>query len=143
MHIRLGEYALIRLAHAVHLLRIYDCFRDATRLRLLNLLSEQPLCVCHLEAALKLPQARISRHLAYLRRNGLVTVSRQGPWRVYALAEPAPAARANLACLQDARTSEPRLARDLDRLAHLTTKLDCGCAKPHVPRRKILRLTRR
>jgi ArsR family transcriptional regulator len=119
-HIRLGEYAPIRLARIVHLLRIYDCLCDATRLRLLNLLAEQSLCVCHLEAALKLPQARISRHLAYLRRNGLVTVAQQGPWRVYALAEPAPAAlRANLACLQDARATEPQFAQDLERLAHL------------------------
>lgn len=128
----------------MHLLRIYDCLCDATRLRLLNLLSEQPLCVCHLEAALKLPQARISRHLAYLRRNGLVTTSQQGPWRFYALAEPAPAAlRTNLACLHDARTSEPQFTRDLARLAELFTRLDCGCPTPAVPRRKILRLTRR
>lgn len=128
----------------MHLLRIYDCLCDATRLRLLNLLAQQPLCVCHLEAALKLPQARISRHLAYLRRNGLVSASQQGPWRAYALAHPAPAAlHANLACLQDARSTEPQFARDLERLAHLSTKLDCGCATPEVPRRKILRLTRR
>jgi len=128
----------------VHLLRIYDCLCDATRLRLLNLLAEQPLCVCHLEAALKLPQARISRHLAYLRRNGLVTVSQQGPWRIYALAASAPAPlRANLACLQDARATEPEFARDLERLSHLSTQIDCGCATPAVPRRRILRLTRR
>lgn len=128
----------------MQLLRIYDCLCDATRLRLLNLLAEQPLCVCHLEATLKLPQARISRHLGYLRRNGLVTVGQQGPWRVYSLAAPAPAAlRANLACLQDARDTEPEFARDLERLSHLSTQLDCGCASMEVPRRRILRLTRR
>ncbi|HLP24073.1 MAG TPA: metalloregulator ArsR/SmtB family transcription factor [Acidobacteriota bacterium] len=128
----------------MQLLRIYDCLCDATRLRLLNLLAQQPLCVCHLEAALKLPQARISRHLAYLRRNGLVTAAQQGPWRVYALATPAPAAlAANLACLQDAGATEPQFARDLGRLAQLSTSIDCGCATPEVPRRKILRLTRR
>lgn len=128
----------------MHLLRLYDCLGDATRLRLLNLLAERPLCVCHLEAALKLPQARISRHLAYLRRRGVATVEQQGSWRVYALAHPAPAAlRANLACLRDARANEPEFARDIARLAHLSTKLDCGCATPEVPRRRILRLTRR
>jgi ArsR family transcriptional regulator len=143
-HICLGEYEMPCLAARMKLLRIYDCLCDVTRLRLLNLLAEQPLCVCHLEAALKLPQARISRHLAYLRRNGLVTVAQQGPWRVYALASPAPAAlRANLACLQDVRTTEPQLARDLERLTLLSTKLDCACATPEVPRRKILLLTRR
>ncbi|MBA4136139.1 MAG: ArsR family transcriptional regulator [Opitutus sp.] len=127
----------------MQLLRIYDCLCDATRLRLLNLLAQQPLCVCHFEAALKLPQARISRHLTYLRRHGLVTAAQQGPWRVYSLAEPAPAAlRINLACLQDARTTEPHLARDLERLAQLATKVDCACATPEVPRRRILRFTR-
>lgn len=125
----------------MNLLRVYDCLCDATRLRLLNLLARQPLCVCHLEAALQVPQASISRHLAYLRRHGMVTVTRQGPWRVYALAEPAPAAlRANLACLQDARSTEPQLARDVARLNRLATQVDCGCADPQVPRRRILRL---
>ncbi len=132
------------LATAVNLLRVYDCLCDATRLRLLNLLVRQSLCVCHLEAALKLPQARISRHLAYLRRHGMVTVTRQGLWRIYALAEPAPAAlRANLACLQDARSTEPQLARDVARLNRLATQVDCGCAGPRVPRRRILRLAHR
>ncbi len=128
----------------MHLLRIYDCLCDATRLRLLNLLAQRPLCVCHLEAALKLPQARISRHLAYLRRNGLVTSAQQGPWRIYALVSPAPESlRVNLACLQDARAAEPQFARDLARLERLSRQIDCGCATPDVPRRQVLRLTRR
>jgi len=128
----------------VHLLRLYDCLCDATRLRLLNLLAQRPLCVCHFEAVLKLPQARISRHLAYLRRHALVTVTQQGPWRVYALAEPIPPAlRANLACLQDARATEPVLRRDLERLAAIAANADCGCTTPEVPRRKLLRLDRR
>ncbi len=128
---------------AVQLLRLYDCLCDATRLRVINLLAQGPLCVCHFEAALKLPQARISRHLAYLRRHALVVVRQEGPWRVYALADPAPAAlRANLACLQDARGEEPTLRDDLARLARLQTKVDCGCATPSGSRRKILRLSR-
>jgi len=127
----------------VQLLRIYDCLCDPTRLRLLNLLAQRSLCVCHFEAVLRLPQAKISRHLAYLRRNGLVTATQQGPWRVYALASPAPAAlQANLACLQDARTVEPEFARDLARLERLAAEADCGCSAPEVPRRKILRLVR-
>lgn len=127
----------------MHLLRIYGCLRDATRLRVLNLLAQGPLCVCHFEAVLRVPQARISRHLAYLRRHGLVAARRSGPWRTYALARPAPAAlRANLACLQDARAGEPMLRQDLARLARLNAKVDCGCSTPELPRRKILRLSR-
>lgn len=127
----------------MRLLRLYDCLRDATRLRLLHLLAEGPLCVCHFEVVLRLPQARISRHLACLRRHGLVRATRRGPWRIYALAaEVPPALAANLACLRRARPAEPALRRDLARLKRLAATVDCGCAAPAVPRRKILRLVR-
>jgi DNA-binding transcriptional ArsR family regulator len=128
---------------AMELLRIYDCLCDATRLRLLNLLAAGPLCVCHLEAVLRLPQARISRHLSYLRRNGLVISEQVGNWRIYTLVSPPPPALvANLACLQDARSTEPVLQQDRKRLDQLAVKIDCGCATPEVPRRKVLRLAR-
>jgi ArsR family transcriptional regulator len=128
---------------AMELLRIYDCLCDATRLRLLNLLAAGPLCVCHLEAILRLPQAKISRHLAYLRRNGMVVTEQRGNWRIYALVSPPPPAlAANLACLQDARAAEPVLRRDRERLDRLSATVDCGCATPAVPRRKVLRLAR-
>lgn len=127
----------------MHLLRLYDCLCDETRLRLLGLLAAQPLCVCHFEAVLKLPQAKISRHLAYLRRHGLVTTEQRGPWRIYSLATPPPAAlAANLACLHDAATDDPVFRRDRERLGQLSAKMDCGCATPEVPRRKLLRLAR-
>lgn len=126
----------------MRLLRLYDCLCDATRLRVLNLLAVQPLCVCHFEAVLRLPQAKISRHLAYLRRNGLVTVERKGPWRTYSLASPPPLAlAANLACLQDVAGEEPVFRSDLARLRALAPKMDCACA-PAVPRRHVLRFAR-
>ena len=127
----------------MRLLRLYDCLCDATRLRVLNLMAQQPLCVCHFEAVLRLPQAKISRHLAYLRRNGLVRAEQSGPWRIYSLARPPPPAlAANLACLQDVRTEEPEFRQDLARLRALAPGLECGCA-PKVPRRQVLRLSRR
>lgn len=126
----------------MRLLRIYDCLCDATRLRLLNLLARRPLCVCHIEAVLRLPQARISRHLAYLRRHGMVTVEQHGPWRIYSLASPPPPVlAANLACLQDALGEEPQLRRDREKLARLAARVDCDCADA-MPRRQLLRLTR-
>lgn len=94
------------------LVTIYECLCDRTRLRLLNLLLEGPLCVCHFQAALREPQVKISKHLGYLKRNGMVEAERCGNWMVYRLPEKQPAKlKANLACLQDC-VREERVFRD-------------------------------
>jgi ArsR family transcriptional regulator len=59
---------------------------EPTRLRLLNLLRRGSICVCDLQAVLRLPQSTISRHLGTLRRAGLVLSSREGVRVIYALA---------------------------------------------------------
>lgn len=56
---------------------------DRTRLRLLNLMSGQEICVCYLVEVLRISQPKISRHLARLRRAGLVTARREGKWMHY------------------------------------------------------------
>jgi len=127
----------------MHLARLYACLGDANRLRLLHLLAQRPLCVCHFEAVLRVPQARISRHLATLRAHGLVTLAQRGPWRIYSLAAPIPPAlAAALASLQAEAPMDRELGADLKRLAGLGDRLDCGCDTP-VPRRRLLRLTRK
>src|SRR3954466_10151916 len=69
--------------------RTLKAFADPVRLRLLNLLSEdREVCVCHLHEALGLRQPAVSRHLAYLRRNGLVVGRKEGLWVHYRLAKP-------------------------------------------------------
>lgn len=96
------------------LIRIYQCFCDVTRLRILHLLTRGPLCVCHFQEILDLPQAKISQHLAYLRKHALVETTRHGNWMIYRL----PARRSaeldkNLSCLQDCVTSEKPFRDDL------------------------------
>jgi len=106
------------------LVQIYECLCDATRLRILNLLSQGPLCVCHFQEVLGEPQVKISKHLAYLRARGLVEVERQGNWMIYELpAKPSRELAANLACLQDCATEQAAYRRDLERLR----KLDLAC----------------
>jgi len=61
---------------------------DPTRLRALALLAGGELCVCHLMAALELPQSTVSRHMAFLRRSGWVQSRREGKWVYYALSGP-------------------------------------------------------
>lgn len=117
----------------MELVRIYECLCDVTRLRLLHVLSQGPLCVCHFQAVLGEPQVKISKHLAYLRERGLVECERQGNWVVYRLpAKPARELQANLACLQDCTRENAVFRRDLARWRKLAPQLEasgpCGCA---------------
>ena len=65
---------------------VYAALADPTRLRILSLLSEDEICVCHIHASLDVPQPTASRHLAYLRKSGLVEARRDGSWMHYRLA---------------------------------------------------------
>ena len=74
--------------------RMFRAFSDRTRLRILSMLDRSPagqgeLCVCEIVGVLGVPQPKVSRHLAYLRRAGLVEARRDGLWMYYRLA-PAP-----------------------------------------------------
>lgn len=96
--------------------RLEDVFKalaDRTRLRILALLGNNEVCVCHLHDTLDLPQPTVSRHLAYLRRVGLVAARRDGVWMHYQIASSlAPVVRrvvdAAIAVLADV----PSTARD-------------------------------
>jgi ArsR family transcriptional regulator len=82
---------------------IFKCLADSQRLRLINLLQEGPLCVCHLQTLLKAPQVKISKQLAYLKTLGIAAAERQGTWMIYSLAEPTSELLiTNLKCLRSA-----------------------------------------
>jgi ArsR family transcriptional regulator len=68
--------------------QFFQALGDATRLRLLNLMREQELCVCYFVEILGAPQPKISRHLAYLRNAGIVSARREGKWMHYRIAMP-------------------------------------------------------
>lgn len=105
------------------LVQIYGCLCDQTRLRLLNLLLQGPLCVCHFQDILREPQVKISKHLGYLRRNGLVEAERSANMMIYRLPEKQPPQlQANLACLQDCAQEERVFRDDLARLAKIRAK---------------------
>lgn len=74
--------------HASELADVYRALADETRLRILSLLRDGEVCVCHLQGSLRLPQPTISRHLAYLRKARLVEARRDGVWMHYRLAPP-------------------------------------------------------
>jgi len=62
---------------------VFKALADKTRLRILALLGKNEVCVCHIHDSLALPQPTVSRHLAYLRKSGLVDVRRDGVWMHY------------------------------------------------------------
>lgn len=66
----------------------FKALADTTRLRILGLLMTGEVCVCHLQTSLRTPQPKVSRHLAYLRRAGLVEARKEGLWNYYRLASP-------------------------------------------------------
>jgi ArsR family transcriptional regulator len=68
---------------------LFSALADRTRLRLLNLMRTDEICVCFFVEVLKTNQPKISRHLAYLRRAGVVSARREGKWMHYRIAEPA------------------------------------------------------
>lgn len=125
----------------MELVRIHECLCEKTRLRIVHLLLQGPLCVCHLQEALGEPQVKMSRHLAYLRRRGMVLRERRGQWMIYRLpAVPSAALDSQLACLLDAAREEPVFRRDLARLSKLHSNLDpdgpsCVGKSPSRPRR--------
>src|SRR5205814_1336346 len=96
---------------------VFRAFADPTRLRILHLLRGGEVCVCDLVGTIAAPQPKISRHLAYLRRAGLVSVRKQGLWSYYTLA-PARSTlhRQLLACLNCCMGEVPELEKDAKRL---------------------------
>jgi len=110
----LTEYSIGWIRLNMQIIRVYQCFCDETRLRILNLLLEGPLCVCHLTAILGVPQPKVSRHLKALRDGGALETERCYNWTICRLAErPSSLLEANLKCLQDLRAEEPCFKKDL------------------------------
>ncbi len=102
--------------------RTLAAFADPVRLRLLNLLAGEhdEVCVCHLHGALELPQPTVSRHLAALRKEGLVAGRKDGLWVHYRLARPrGPLHKILLGCLGSCLGDADVFARDRARLQGL------------------------
>jgi ArsR family transcriptional regulator len=97
---------------------LFASLADTTRLRLLNLMAGQEVCVCYFVQILGQSQPKISRHLAYLRKAGVVAARREGKWMHYSICAPADAASASiLAAALAALESDPLMQADRVRLA--------------------------
>jgi ArsR family transcriptional regulator len=96
---------------------MFRAFSDRTRLRILHLLLSGEICVCDLVRVLGVPQPKVSRHLSYLRKTGLVLGRKDGLWMYYALAPTRNAFHKKLLeCLNCCFVGVPELAGDSKRL---------------------------
>lgn len=93
----------------------------------MNLIREQEICVCFFTEVLEISQPKISRHLAYLRKAGVVSARRDGKWMYYSIVEPEDfyAARILHGTL-DWLKSDERMRKDYERLTLV-------CSSPNVP----------
>jgi ArsR family transcriptional regulator, arsenate/arsenite/antimonite-responsive transcriptional repressor len=101
---------------AFDLTLLFAALSDRTRLRLLNLMDGREVCVCYFVEIFGQSQPKISRHLAYLRRAGVVAARREGKWMHYRIVAPAhPGAarilRETLAVVREEKEMQKDLAR--------------------------------
>ena len=103
---------------------LHSALADVTRLRLLNLMRGREVCVCYFVEILGESQPKISRHLAYLRRAGIVKARREGKWMHYRMERPKDETVARvLDAVLEGLVSDRRMQSDLERL-------DKACCRP-------------
>lgn len=102
---------------------LFSALADETRLRILRLIGDREVCVCFFVQCLDEPQPKISRHLSYLRRTGLVETRREGKWMHYRIAPLNPSASAIVQNALDWIANTPKAKRDMSRFAS-------ACCKP-------------
>ena len=106
---------------------LFKALADHTRLRLINLIGDDEVCVCFFVEVLKINQPKISRHLAYLRRAGVVSARRDGKWIHYRLIEPPDPHAANIFReVRAALPNDPAMKHDRARLEKI-------CCAPQLP----------
>ena len=107
-----------RRTHSPALATVFAALADTTRLRLLNLMAGREVCVCYFVEILRQGQPKISRHLAYLRKAGVVAARREGKWMHYRLGRPEDeAAGSILAATLDSLKMDREMQADLARLS--------------------------
>jgi len=121
------------------LAELFQALGDRTRLRILNLLAGGELCVCYFVELLGAPQPKISRHLAYLRRAGLVASRREGKWMHYRLVRPAGAQPARIIdALLESLTEDRQMQRDRAALEKTCCAVKLPAALRDAPRPELV-----
>jgi len=121
------------------LVTLFQALSDSTRLRILNLVAGSEVCVCYFVEIFGEAQPKISRHLAYLRRAGLVTARREGKWMHYSLATPADEAQASvLRTVLDTLAADRVMQRDRAALQRVCCAVRLPQALQNAPRPELV-----
>ena len=108
----------------MNVISLYKCLCDRHRLRILNLLGEGPLCVCHLMEILEMEQVKVSKQLLFMKERGLVEAERCAQWMIYRLSgDVNPLLQENLKCLQDCAGEELCFREDLKKRTTIMKRL--------------------
>lgn len=111
----------------MNLVSTYKCFCDETRLRILNVLKNGPLCVCHLQEILNEGQVKMSKQLSYLKKHKVLRSKRWNNWTIYEIQEgDNPVLESNLKCLQDCSQEISVFKHDLERWKSLMERIGSG-----------------
>ena len=109
---------------------MFRAFSDRTRLRILHLLLSGETCVGDIVESLQAPQPRVSRHLGYLKKAGLVQVRKEGLWSYYSLAPAETSFQEKLLeCLENCFSEVPEIQGDSRRAQRIRKKGGCCPAK--------------
>lgn len=122
------------------LVTLFQALGDPTRLRLLNLMAAGDVCVCYFVEILDETQPKISRHLAYLRRAGIVSARRDGKWMHYGLVMPSDAAQAAvLETVLGVIAGDRQMQRDRAALEKVCCAVRLPAALQNAPRPELMR----
>ena len=115
---------MLRGTKPVSLAGLFAALADPTRLRLLNLMDGREVCVCYFVEILRQGQPKISRHLAYLRKAGIVSARREGKWMHYRIVpQPDEAAASILTAVLASLRGDRQMQAD-------QAKLERACCAP-------------
>lgn len=126
------------------LVTLFQALGDRTRLRLLNLMAAGEVCVCYFVEIFDEAQPKISRHLAYLRRAGLVAARRDGKWMHYRMLMPSDPAQAEvLKTALDVLASDRGMQRDRQALERVCCAVRLPASLQNAPKPELSRVRTR
>lgn len=125
-HSMTRQVVLLIQGDGMYLSNLLKILADETRLRILNLLTKQEVCVCLIEEVLEIPQPNVSKHLNRLRRYGIISCRRIAQWCFYSISENFASQYGDLLVFFTRQwRGNSQCVQDMKKLEHLLETNDC------------------